>query len=251
MILSKSKINTYLQCPRKFKYEYLSDIEKPEPEEGSALEIGTSVHNIFEKVLKDNSITWLKTLSQEELYDFIIDNYDKELRFEEHIHNFSRFLKEKVFDAGYHIVGTETYARDDEIGLHGYIDLILSKDNKLTVIDYKTGKKAKPITDYELELCYYAYMAQQYFDEEVEQVGIYFSKIHQFRFASFLEDLGKGAFLSKEDVQAAFQYLFTVQDKIDEGIFPYKRGWLCKFCDYKEECEREGFSEYGIGGYVR
>lgn len=208
------------------------------------------MHDIFEKVLKDNSITWLKTLSQEELYDFIISEYDPQLRFEDHIHNFSRFLKEKVFDAGYHVLGTETYIKDESIGLHGYLDLILERDNKITVIDYKTGKKAKPITDYELELCYYLYMAQQHFDMVVEHVGIYFSKIHQFRFASVIDDTG-GAFLSQDDLMAAFKYLFTVQDKVAQGIFPYKRGWLCKFCEFRNECESEGFESYGIGGYVR
>ena len=49
MRLSKSKINTYLKCPREFKYKYIDEIETP-PNEYMAL--GSDVHLIAENYAK-------------------------------------------------------------------------------------------------------------------------------------------------------------------------------------------------------
>ena len=49
MRLSKSKINTYLKCPREFKYRYIDEIETP-PNEYMAL--GSDVHLIAENYAK-------------------------------------------------------------------------------------------------------------------------------------------------------------------------------------------------------
>ena len=49
MKLSKSKINSYLKCPREFKYQYIDEIEMPPNE---YMELGTNVHSIAEYYVK-------------------------------------------------------------------------------------------------------------------------------------------------------------------------------------------------------
>ena len=50
MMLSKSKINTFLRCPRSFKYIY---IDKLEDEIGEAAQIGLDVHEYAENIAKE------------------------------------------------------------------------------------------------------------------------------------------------------------------------------------------------------
>ena len=47
--LSKSKINDYLQCPRKFRYGNIDNIET---EENEYFKIGSDVHQIAEDFIK-------------------------------------------------------------------------------------------------------------------------------------------------------------------------------------------------------
>ena len=244
MILSKSKVNSYMQCPRLFRFTYIDKLERPEPKEDSPLKIGTDVHTIFETLFKENDFEDLKDLTGQELEAIMLE-YPNADKYTDHIHNFSKFIRRKIRE-GYKVKEVELYARNEVFGIHGYIDLILERDGKLTVIDYKTGKKAKPITDYELELCYYALLVQEHYNMDVEFVGIYFSKVNQTRFASFIDEPdNKGAWISQEDVEAAFKYLFTVHKKVEAGEFPFKKNFFCKTCDFKDECDREGFDSYG------
>ena len=61
--LSKSKINAYLQCPRKFRYRYIDEIKVPQT---IYFKMGSDVHQIAEDFInilkRDKSIDILKTL---------------------------------------------------------------------------------------------------------------------------------------------------------------------------------------------
>ena len=47
MTLSKSKINTFIECPRKFKYRYIDEITE---ESNEYMLLGTEVHEIAEEI---------------------------------------------------------------------------------------------------------------------------------------------------------------------------------------------------------
>ena len=47
MTLSKSKINTFIECPRKFKYRYIDEITE---EANKYMLLGTEVHEIAEEI---------------------------------------------------------------------------------------------------------------------------------------------------------------------------------------------------------
>ena len=47
MTLSKSKINTFIECPRKFKYRYIDEITE---EANEYMLLGTEVHEIDEEI---------------------------------------------------------------------------------------------------------------------------------------------------------------------------------------------------------
>ena len=93
MKLSKSKVNSYLKCPREFKFQYIDEIEV-EPNKYMAL--GSDVHLVAEKFsekfgdeLEDVDINnELLKISHEEniVYDLA-----------EHVDNLGSFFKETIF----------------------------------------------------------------------------------------------------------------------------------------------------------
>ena len=243
MRLSKSKINTFQQCPRKFRYIYVDELPRAEPDDESPLTIGTEIHNIFEEFLKDVDLEWFSSIGSAGQLN-IIKEYDIDNKYISHLRNFLVFLND-IIDDGYNILGCEPHFESSELNLHGYLDLVLEKDGKLTVIDYKTGK-AKAITEFRLELIYYALLAQKELNLPVEMVGIFFSKTGHLKLANFIEEPDKGAWISYEDVQSAVLYLKEVERKIEEEDFRFKTNWLCDYCDYQTECREEGYQEYGV-----
>lgn len=246
MRMSKSKVNLYKQCPRKFDFTYVKELPKLEPEDPDhPLIIGTDVHNIFENFLKDNDEEWLKSISYDDRLS-LIKEYDPDEKYTTHLENFINFL-DLIFTSGYTIVGCEPHFESPALNLHGYLDLVLESNDKLVVIDYKTGK-TKAITDYQLELVYYALLAQKELGKDVSMVGVFFSKEGNLKLANFLEEPVKGAWLSYEDVKTAVAYLRHVEEKIENEEFKFKRSWLCNHCEFADECKELGYDEYGLWG---
>ena len=207
--LSKSKINDYLQCPRKFRYAYVNEIET---EENEHFKIGTDVHQIAEDFIKlwqkDDSIDFLDTLYElESKYE---DDY------KDHCIHLADFFKEKLTCEGYEVFSTEEYLFSEKYNFSGLADIVLEKNGKLTVIDYKTGK-SKSARDYVTELCYYKMLVEDaYPDKTVEYAAIYFTK-------------------------DGIELIEKVREKIEAGEFPPRRQYLCKSCDFKTHCDDEGF----------
>lgn len=258
MFFSKSKVLTYKNCGRLYRYQYIEQLKQPERDENHPLTIGIDIHALFEKFLNDYTTENIQEMTSKDIQRSIME-YDNANRYRSHIFNFSNFIK-GVVDDGYKIIGNELYVSHPLLGLHGYIDLVLEKDNKLVVIDYKTGK-TNPLTKYRLELVYYGFLANYLLQKEVDMVGIFFSKGDHYRFAKMvneynvddelLNELGinpKSQYLTQEDIDMAFLYFLQTKQQIMNEEFPYKRSWLCAYCDFVNECEKEGFDSYGIYG---
>ena len=100
--LSKSKINDYLQCPRKFRYRYIDEIKVPQ---NIYFKIGSDVHQIAEDFIniwkRDNSIDILKTLLELEA------PYEGD--YKRHCIHMASFFTEKLVDEEYDVFSAEEY----------------------------------------------------------------------------------------------------------------------------------------------
>ena len=232
--LSKSKINDYLQCPRKFRYSYINKIET---EENEYFKIGGDVHQIAEDFIKlwqkDDSIDFLDTLYElESKYE---DDY------KDHCQNLAEFFKEKLTCEGYEVLSTEEDLLSEKYNLSGKSDLVLEKDGKLTVIDYKTGKSSS-VRDYVTELCYYKMLVEDKYPEKtVEYAAIFFTKDGIYSELMFTDAEYSAINCSITEYNSKIDLIEEVREKIEVGEFPPRRQFLCQYCDFKDHCDEEGF----------
>ena len=233
MKLSKSKVNSYLKCPREFKFQYIDEIEV-EPNKYMAL--GSDVHLVAEKFsekfgdeLEDVDINnELLKISHEEniVYDLA-----------EHVDNLGSFFKEVFIDNDYKLYSNEEYLIDEENRFSGICDIILEDENgELVIIDYKTSK-SNTFSKYRRELCYYKLLVENVYEKPVSKVGIFFTKNGRLRLLDICDEDNKRKYLNENEISDAVDTLHDVRSKINDGKFPAKRQFLCKYCTYKHICD--------------
>lgn len=229
----------YIQCPQRFEYDYIMDMRlfQEEPEEGSPLRKGTELHKIFEDYY---DIDEAKNLPDEEgfdyashIYDLLIQHpfakkEDPEIQAEylEHLANFAQYNASEIADKGlknYIPPGRELDLYDKCLDFQGIIDRVeYGEDDGFVIIDYKTGRPGT-LKKYWLELTLYKILFERVTEKKVDKVGIWFSKNGKLRVTGDIE---------LEDETWALRSLANVRESIDMGLFPKKRSFLCKFCNY-------------------
>ena len=90
MKLSKSKINTYLKCPKEFEFQYINKIEVPP---NKYMELGSDVHLIAEKFADKFGDEISNIDIQNELDKIAYDDLDMGYDLSLHIDNLSGFFK--------------------------------------------------------------------------------------------------------------------------------------------------------------
>lgn len=249
MMLSKSKINTFLRCPRSFKYIY---IDKLEDEIGEAAQIGLDVHEYAENIAKElmNQETITEDLILEimlKLYPFEEEEFDDD----NHAQSLYTFFTDALVEQNYKIFGVEGRVDDEEDQLRGIVDLILEdqETGELFVIDYKTGK-VKGISNFRLELCIYRKLIEhKYPDRKVTSACIFFTKNASYKGFNFTESQKKGSYVTEEEYNLVFDLIDEIRNLIDieysspkrDDISKGQRFSFCRdFCSFYEQCKSEG-----------
>ena len=234
MTLSKSKINTFIECPRKFKYRYIDEITE-EPNEYMAF--GTAVHEIAEEIA-------MELMEGNEIDDVFLNiEYDEKL--EDHIKGLEKFFKD-IYSNGYEIFSVEEFIVDEDSNLNGIVDIVIKNSNdELIIFDYKTGKP-RDISKYKLELCVYKILLESKYPEfNVVSAGIYFTGAATYRIGNF-GSVGNVYFKSQlngnigdNDFEYVDNVVDSLYDTIDKNYFKKEKGFLCKYCFYKEMCDND------------
>ena len=238
MKISKSKINTYKKCPREFKYIY---VDKQHSEPNKFMKLGLDVHSVAENV--GNILKDMDNITYDDVVKAFEDGYiDSDFDISEHMSHLLDFFVDALVEEQYKIVSTEDSIEDNSIGVRGIVDLVLEEPetNELFVIDYKSSK-TKPITDYRLELCIYKFLVEfKYPSRTVSSACIFFTKDGGYRGVNFTEEQSKGSFITQEDCDAVIKYIDFISDKIDKKIFPPKKQFLCQYCSFEDQCNKDG-----------
>ncbi|OIO19555.1 MAG: hypothetical protein COY69_00415 [Candidatus Magasanikbacteria bacterium CG_4_10_14_0_8_um_filter_32_14] len=260
-VFSYSRISTYQKCPYQYKLAYVLNL----PSKGSPhFSFGNTIHGtlqaFYEKVQDLNSATQIslfetktvekkkddkiKVPSQEELLalyktKWIGDWYRNKNQREEYFAKGEELLKEFYksqkdnwtipvsLEGGFKIKIGEYFVK-------GRIDRIdQMKDNKLEIIDYKTGQPKDKLTiDDKQQLLIYQIAVEtlpQYQNlGKIEKLTFFY--LNENKLMSFV-----GTDKDKEKLEAK---LFDAMEHIQKGDFkatPNKH--ICQYCDFKEICE--------------
>ena len=234
MTLSKSKINTFIECPRKFKYRYIDEITE---EANKYMLLGTEVHEIAEEIA-------IELMEGNEIDD-VFSNLDYDEKLEDHIRGLEKFFND-IYSNGYEIFSAEEFIVDEKSNMNGIVDIVIRNENdELIIFDYKTGQP-RDIGKYKLELCVYKILLESKYPElNVVSAGIYFTSAGAYRITNFESstmDYFKSQ--SKGDIgDGDFDYVDAVVDNLyetmDRNYYITKKGYLCRYCFYKEMCDKD------------
>jgi len=224
ILLSKSGMNCFIQCPYKWKRCYIDGVKS---EASFAMNRGTRIHNKIERFYKKQNI--------HENLDKINDvDLDKFIKFE--YRRIKEMMRLNKLDKKYfYPVYQELKLSSQEIGLKGIVDAVYinPEDEKLIVIDWKTGKYyPDKFDDYRFELTVYAELLKysNRVSREIGYIGIYFTDQDKL----FFEEL------TQNHIDILHDKIKNIREKMEQYLledeYPKQENMYCKYCQFKSEC---------------
>ena len=256
-IQSPSSINTYIQCPRKYYYNYILELPtKP----SIHLARGHVVHSVLENFFRidpkmidqkdyemefKNHIQKLLAKYWKEEKDFSKLNITKEQLFFYFEESMLMLLKwAGSFSTRMNAVMTQGFSfeeafkrltpRREELYIsekhkvRGFIDAIEEIDDYVRIIDYKTSKKYDISEEYRLQLAIYALLYEEKHGKKPHKVGI-----------NFLKDIEKFIEVDDKLIQHAKDSIKMIHEKTetrDVDKYPMIPQVLCRYCDFFNKC---------------
>ena len=221
-MLSKSQMNTYLQCPMKWKFQY---IDKRKSKGSPAMWRGIKIHSNIEEfyshiTIKDNKIIPSKSMG--EIGKFL-DFNQRRIQ--------SCLDKDGKVDLKYfRPVEQELKVSNDDLALRGFIDAVYinPKDDKAIIIDWKSGKyRPQNFSSYRFELAVYAELYRLQTGITPGYWGIYFVDADKLFFEP----------VKAVSIKAMYRKVEKVRAGIKAEDYTCKPGILCRWCDFNGECE--------------
>lgn len=253
--LSYTQINCYLQCPLKYKFQYLDKIEWPFVPSG--LTFGTAIHKVaayyHQKKMQGTELTLEKL---KEIFEqwWNQENQNKKILYKPTetpdwlLAKGGELLK--VFlstQNGNQIVAVEKEFKTplqhpqtkEELPapLIGYIDLIeKDKDGSLVIVDLKTASKAytadKIVND--LQMTCYSYVADYYKLNQKKPVHLRYDVLLKSKNCQKLQYTIRR---DKEDHRKLFQIAKEILKGIEHQVFYPMPGFYCTDCPFRENCQ--------------
>lgn len=246
IVLSPSRLNDYISCPRKFFYLKVLGIDVEESNWDSA-NFGTIIHGLLENAVRIAKKTGSYPTSEEiraELQKGLDENAfssdaikEKFLKLgnnviEKYYPKFSEIPPSRVEDVEFSL-------RDIEVDgdfITGKIDRIeKNSDGTYQLYDYKTGSAVTENKiaiggekeNYFNQLCFYKYAFEKLTGKKVAQTGIIYVE----------ENITREKNLTDEDMTYIEDKIKEVYDNIKNLKFnPTNNKKACKFCQYKQMC---------------
>ncbi len=258
---SFSRIQTYIQCPLKYRFKYIDRIKDQDFEQTADLLLGSAVHYALEKLYEE--ISNFKNVSEQKLLEFFYSYWNMEieslkvsgdglvvregsteddfiLRGEEYLKSY--FEKNKPFD-NIKVVDTEanvSFKLDEDVVFAGFIDRLDKDGDTFVINDYKTNKRLPPESKDSMkeQLTLYAMWVK-------EKYGKYFKRLKaRLYFLHFdIEDSWEITENLLQEVTEKYRWLVKeIEAKKakfldgEKNIFEIKETPLCRFCEYTSIC---------------
>ena len=249
VVLSPSRLNDYLSCPRKFFYVKVLGIDVEEADWDGA-NFGTLIHSLLERAVKVAKESAYPTLEEIlEKFRLGIDGmkFSSEAKKEKYFKQgqklltnyypyFSQIPISRITDIEFSFYGVDI----DGDFITGKIDRIeKNSDGTFELYDYKTGnysseKKIAPNEEkqnYFNQLCFYKYAYEKLTGNKVSKVGIIYVENHEKSVDKYLtdDDMKYIETLIKDTYQNIKALKFNPIKEDKQGA--------CKNCVYKQLCK--------------
>ncbi len=239
--LSPTKINTYLNCPFKYKCDCDPELRDKYRKDTPPLVFGSLVHSCLEEFYKnvnkeERSVEKLRELFEKKFKDRWEQKYKNVFSSKQEIVTyiekakdiFENFAESEFFEKEPIMVEEyPKYSLKDNLEIRGKFDRVDQEDGKVTIIDYKTGKFRKNrISTFQIDF-YELLLDRAYPDYEIkEKILYYLSQNKVLRYKADQEKLPK---IEEKIVKVAE----TI--KKDREFNPNPNP-LCPYCNYREIC---------------
>ncbi|MEK7286346.1 MAG: PD-(D/E)XK nuclease family protein [Nitrospirota bacterium] len=248
MTYSHSRLETYRQCPQKFKFAYLDEV--PSTQEGIEAFMGSRIHEALEGLYKD-----LRLEKPIPSLDAILAGFGQD--WEAKWHDQIQITREEVGPAEYLKMGekclTDYYHRyypfnqsktlgveypikfslapEDRYLIQGVVDrLSQPSDGVLWIHDYKAKSHlpTQPELDEDRQLAFYQMAVKTLWPEIKEVVLVWHYLLFDMEFHSRRTDA---------DLSALRDETIALIDEIEAAVeFPVKKSGLCNWCAYRTIC---------------
>jgi putative RecB family exonuclease len=253
--LSPSRINTFVSCPMKYRFQYLESVPTLPSE---AMVRGSFVHRVLELLLarerdqrtndaarQDFDSAQREFRLRDDWRMLALDGSDEE-QFWESSRECVRAYYRIEHPSEAHVVELEKWvsAPMGDFEIAGLIDRLERDQQGLVVSDYKTGAPKSPqySTDYFRQLTYYALMCETQLDETPHSVRLYYlggpkdQYTRQQRVVSQVVTTD-----TLEDARNTARRVFgAIEGGKVSGEFNTNVTKLCEWCDFKEWCPAHG-----------
>jgi CRISPR/Cas system-associated exonuclease Cas4 (RecB family) len=220
---SKSKINDFKKCPRKYYFQNRTELGRSIHETtNTKAYLGNVVHKLIE--LFNNPAIDRETIDE---HLAGMETNDEGVEFcQKNINTFFKLLeKYGLGSAAFY----EQRVEDEELDFSGYIDAIYDTDSGYWVIDYKTGKFYKnSMDDYIFELYIYAILTKRCLGITPSKLGMFFTSHPR---SSFVIDFDQGEY------EEAFETMLDYMAQMEGTEFPRQRSKLCEYCKFVNLCD--------------
>lgn len=249
VVLSPSRLNDYLSCPRKFFYVKVLGIDVEEADWDGA-NFGTLIHSLLEravKVAKESAYPTLEEILEKFRLGMDGLKFSSEAKKEKYFKQgqklltnyypyFSQIPISRITDIEFSFYGVDV----DGDFITGKIDRIeKNSDGTFELYDYKTGnysseKKIAPNEEkqnYFNQLCFYKYAYEKLTGNKVSKVGIIYVENHEKSVDKYLtdDDMKYIETLIKDTYQNIKALKFNPIKEDKQGA--------CKNCVYKQLCK--------------
>lgn len=210
LILSKSRVLLYKQCPLKYKFRYVDKIPTPTPD---VLLRGIRGHELVEDFFNYPTV-------EEAIKN--VKSHKHFAEFMEKVPHIVEFAKKAEKPPTHR----ELKITDPEEKIIGIVDAVFEYGKQAVVVDYKTGK-FNFLDKYRLELAIYTHLVRKELGVEPTHWGIFF--IDQGHFS--VEPI------KQEEIDKALELVKKTRKGILAEKFPKQINPYCKWCEFKDICE--------------
>ena len=231
LYLSASAIETFEQCPLKFRFGRIDGI--PQTASKPQLLFGTIIHTVLQQFHEPG-----KELSEERILQLLNNEWKKgefdyavreKKFFEQGQEMLTRYAKSIQENPPNVIAREERFSFElDDITINGAIDRIDKNENGVHIVDYKTSKTASPAKS-NLQLAIYSMFISQ---SDLEEFG----GLPASASLLFLRDDEKpirAHSFTREELDKTEEKINDAALRIRKKEFEAKTGRHCDWCDYK------------------